>query len=536
MTSGILQKHAPQRRYLGLWLPFLSADRWRHDNASGGASSDTAGQDVRPLVFIDKVKGASRLAAVDPCARQQGLVPGMALADARARVPTLKAVAIDRSADAAFLGQLADAALSCTPAVACDEPDGLALDITGCAHLFAKETYRGERGLVDRLQQALGGLGVSICRIAVAPTPDMARALARFGRRSPVFADDDQQARALPVAALECGAEDARALGRAGLRTIGDVADRPSVLFTARFTAAFTTKLARVLGEEDCRIVPRRAAPAYVAEQRCPEPVASAEVIERIVGELARQACAQLLERGAGGRVFETAFFRTDGAVRRIRIDTSQPTRAPEVILRLYRDRLDVLADPLDPGFGFDLIRLHVVRTEPVNPCQTTLDARVEQQEQLSLLIDRLGTICGRNRVTKLRAIDTHIPERAQTVVAASAALTAIRWKMPTAGAPSTRPLHLFEPPQPIDATIDSKGGGGPASPQAFRWRRVQHDIAHAEGPERIADEWWRAPSGLGTRDYFRVETTEGRRFWIFRSLASSVQREPRWFLHGVFP
>jgi protein ImuB len=62
---------------------------------------------------------------------------------------------------------------------------------------------------------------------------------------------------------------------------------------------------------------------------------------------------------------------------------------------------------------------------------------------------------------------------------------------------------------------------------------------------DRSANEWWAAPSGYGAgygaRDYFRVETTEGRRFWIFRSLAPSVAgysvlNDPKWFLHGVFP
>jgi protein ImuB len=56
----------------------------------------------------------------------------------------------------------------------------------------------------------------------------------------------------------------------------------------------------------------------------------------------------------------------------------------------------------------------------------------------------------------------------------------------------------------------------------------------HADGPERIADEWWQ-PQGSGTvdaiRDYYRVEDEEGRRFWLFRSGFN----EPRWFVHGVF-
>ena len=511
------------RRYLALWLPIFSADRWLHERASAPRKAE----DDRPLVFVDKVKGASRLVAVDALARARDLLPGLSLADARARVPALKAVTCDVRADANFLAKLADAALAFTPSVALDEPDGLALDITGCAHLFS-----GEAGLVARLGTMLRSSGVSGCRIAVASTPDMARALARFGPKNPVFAHDDSEVRALPVTALECNAEDTRALRRAGLKTIGAVADRPSVLFAARFTPAFTTKLARVLGEEDRRITSRRTPPVHVVDHCCAEPVLSGDVIERIVNDLAQRMAKLLDERGEGGRVFEAIFFRTDGAVRRIRVETSLPTRDPAVVLRLYRDRLDEIADPLDAGFGFDRIRLHVLRSEPCRQAQTTLDARDEQHEQLSQLIDRLGSMFGGEHITRLRPVDTHIPERAQMRVPAGDIQTLSAWMTPQDDAPPVRPLHLFERPHPIEIA----GDADEPSPARFRWRRVLHDVAHAEGPERIADEWWNPPSGFGTRDYFRVETLQGRRFWIFRAGATAAGQESQWFLHGIFP
>ena len=54
------------------------------------------------------------------------------------------------------------------------------------------------------------------------------------------------------------------------------------------------------------------------------------------------------------------------------------------------------------------------------------------------------------------------------------------------------------------------------------------HRIAKTWGPERIETGWWRRQA-VG-RDYYRVETVTGRRFWIFRNL-----RDGRWFLHGMF-
>jgi protein ImuB len=68
-----------------------------------------------------------------------------------------------------------------------------------------------------------------------------------------------------------------------------------------------------------------------------------------------------------------------------------------------------------------------------------------------------------------------------------------------------------------------------------FRWRRVFYSITRAEGPERIASEWWREDAL--TRDYFRVEDAAGHRFWIYREglYGRELSSPGRWYLHGVF-
>jgi protein ImuB len=73
--------------------------------------------------------------------------------------------------------------------------------------------------------------------------------------------------------------------------------------------------------------------------------------------------------------------------------------------------------------------------------------------------------------------------------------------------------------------------------PVRFRWRRVTHEVANAEGPERIAMEWWRDAQGNAlTRDYFRVESKEGARVWLYREgLFGREIDNPRWYLHGLF-
>lgn len=477
---------------------------------------------------------ALRLAALDRAARRAGLAPGLTLADARARVPDLAVIDHDPAADAAFLEEVADDCDRWTPLVALDTPDGvpdgLMLDITGCAHLFGGEAALRARLLAHLQHHGLGALAV------IAGTPDAARALARSGKGGVVPPGAEAQAVAgLPVARLGVSAEIVTGLSRAGLKTISDLAARPGTPLAARFGMELLTRLARTLGREDVRLVPRRPLPECIAERRFAEPIARTADIEATLALLVDDLALMLEARGEGGRAFEAGFFRTDGAVRRLRIETARPLRDGAALARLWRERIEALADPLDPGFGFDLVRLGVLRAEPLTPAQVSLDGRAVEEEEVAALIDRLSVRLGRERVLRFLQRDTHDPERASVLVPAGGAPAPS--PAPTLPDAPARPLTLFDPPQPVEALAEVPDG----PPLRFRWRRVVHEVARAEGPERLAPEWWRQPAAAPTRDYYRVENREGRRFWLFRAglygrEAAGPAGQPRWFLHGLFP
>ena len=92
------------------------------------------------------------------------------------------------------------------------------------------------------------------------------------------------------------------------------------------------------------------------------------------------------------------------------------------------------------------------------------------------------------------------------------------------------RPIKLFAHPEPIEAMAPIPDD----PPLSFRWRRGLHRVVHADRPERIGPEWWRADCGK-PRDYYRIEDSEGRRFWVYREGLYGVSEMPRWFLHGLF-
>jgi protein ImuB len=462
---------------------------------------------------------------------------GLPLANARAICPDLVVHEADIAADAKTLDDIADWCDRFTPLVALDSPHGLLLDITGCAHLFG-----GEARLLKLVCDALTLRGFTVSA-AIAANPVCARTMNRHlhGRIVP----DGEEADAvgpLPVAAL--GADEAITLGlrRAGLKTIGDVACRGRHEITARFGAAFTTRLAQALGEGDAPISPRKPLPDYIVEKRFAEPVATDTVIAASLSGLASMLVAAMAQQGKGARRLEAFFFRTDGAVRRIAVDTGQPVTEAKIIDRLFRERLEALSDPLDPGFGFDLIRLSASRSEIVVQQQRDLDAHVHDSDELAALIDRIAARIGGRRVVVHLPQDTHIPERASLPVIAQqnlAVATKAAWPERVEGEPPLRPLRLFDRPEEIQVIAQVPDG----PPARFVWRRAAHAVVHAEGPERIAMEWWR-PDGQGfTRDYFRVEDAQGLRFWLYRDglydreieQQPNKPTQPAWYMHGLF-
>lgn len=477
--------------------------------------------------MVETVRNALRLVDCDRRAVALGLTRGLTLADARARIPALTVVEAEPQADRAFLEALAAFCDRFTPLVALDLPDGLLLDITGCAHLFG-----GEAVFHDRIGTQLRRMGLAL-RAAVAGTPEAARAFARFGAGGVAAPGTDETlAQKLPVAALDIAAETVIALSRAGLKTLADLAGRPSAGLSARFGEEIATRLRRTLGREDARITPLRPPPACVVERHFAELLLDGQALEEVVARLVAEAARLLETRGEGGRAFEISLFRSDGAVRRLTIETGRPSRDAGAILRLWRERIETLADPLDPGFGFDAIRLAVPFCEPLNTHQPNLDGRAVEDEAVADLVDRLVARFGRARVLRFAAQDTHHPVRSAKALSAAAPAPAMAWPVPEPGEPPARPLQLFEPPQPIETLAEVPDG----PPMRFRWRRVLHEIARAEGPERIAPEWWRDGPAEPMRDYYRVEDAQGRRFWLFRAgLYERESEPPRWFLHGLF-
>lgn len=485
------------------------------------------------LAFVAKVKGGMRLHAVNAVARMMDITPGITLADARAIHPDLVVTDLDEEADRHWLERLAEQCIGWSPRVAIVPPDGITLDITGSDHLFG-----GETGLAAQVEETFAAIGMTL-RMAMTSTPEGAQALARHAPLP--IRDEGQALRRLPVVALGLDDDATLALRRAGLETIGDVAKRPASGIAARFGAGAVTALRRLLGDEQAPIDPLAHPEPLHFERRFPEPVALQASIATCFLDLLREAAWALEQRGLGGRRFILTLLRSDGARHRLAIETGLPTRDPAPVMRLFEERIAALADPLDPGFGYDRITLLLPETEPLGASQPELDGSGQDTAALADLIDRLSTRLGPARLHRLVPRDSHVPEQVQIALPAIHARDPVRWPTPPAGEPPLRPLFLFDPPQPVEVIAEVPDG----PPHRFRWKRKLHEVRLYEGPERIAAEWWRRKDGEApgkgglTRDYYRIEDIRGRRYWIFRhglyEEKPAPRQGPKWYLHGLF-
>ncbi len=498
---------------MALWFPRLPTDRLQRCEQAQAALI----LEAPPLVIIEKVGNALRLSAVDRKATSLGLAIGQTLANARAMLPALKVVASNDSADLKMLERIADWCDRFTPFLALDGPRRLLLDVTGVSHLFG-----GEQMMLDRILNSLTYQGFAV-RGAIASSATAARALARYRNGAVVAVGAEEHAmKPLAVEALDLDAVTTHAFRRAGLKTVGQVASRKRSELTTRFGAGVIATLDLAFGRAQMPITPRTPPPEYWQEQNFPEPVATEEVIRNTLMSLAGRVAKTLERHAEGARRLEAVFFRADGAVRRIAIELGVPTRELATIERLFREKLDSLTDPLDPGFGFDLIRLSAVHVERTTSEVFDLNTLIHEKVEINFLVDRLAARFGSHSILAFQPHDTHIPEETWVALPAQQVQTSYPlWKKirKEKNAPR-RPVRLFSKPESVDFKTK----------QHIVWRKVRRAVSRCEGPERITMEWWRHEKPQPTRDYFRVEDNEGKRYWLYRNSATL-----QWFLHGAF-
>lgn len=462
-----------------------------------------------PFALTLRQANADRLYCINRDAEKQGLGPGMPLSDARAFCPALRSRPADLPGDTRFLHVLRRWATRYCPWVGIEGRDGLVLDITGSAHLFGDEA-----AMLSDMRRRLLRAGFSV-RIGLGDTRGAAWALAHYAEGVAAPGNPLDALKNLPVAALRLEAKTCTALERLGLRRIGDLARTARAPLTRRFGREVLMRLDQALGDQPEQISPLAEPPHYGTRMTLPEPIGLAADVMEGTARLLAPLCDKLKAQEVGARRLCLTLRRVDQDSQQVELRLARPLRDPLRILPLFERGVG----EVDAGYGIDQLRLEATEVDPL-PVQQISHVQSNRADQLTDLITRIGTRIGLENIRRFLPADSHIPERSFIVAPAA-------YSEPERGWVSlqSRPLTLF-PPEPIAAPQ------GRRPPRQFRWRRMPLTTARAIGPERIAPEWWLEDDSWrsGLRDYWRVETRQGRRLWLYHT-----PQNPGWFVQGEF-
>ena len=560
-------------RIVSVWLPRWPILRFLATQAKQASANNPSAAPVdphEPFVLAVTGSGGPRIAALNEAAEAAGLSLGETLADARAKAGRIQSRAVDTAADDRALRRLALWATRYTPTASPwseeNGADGFFLDIEGAAHLFGGE----EKLLADLSFRLEKNFGLP-ARLAVADTPGMAWALARFARTPSFILPSGQEAQALaplPVEALRLSPDTCRTLRRLGFKTVGALLDKPRAPFAARFPAELLQRIDQALGRIEEPLKPIVAPPVYHTLRYLLEPLLTQEAIVALARRH-MQTLAQVLTRDdVGARGLRLSLYRVDGAVETIDIALTLPSRDVAHIVRLIDLKLEALSAAEDAGFGFEAVGLAVTHAERMAARQNELIAPFhlfhpspasgrgrghgDGAEGCSLLVDTLRQRLGPHSVRTFEPVASHLPERAEKLmpITISSSLVSGELREGTNGAAAwpepdetTRPLLLLPQAEPTEVMALIPDG----PPRRFRWRGVTYEVAGAQGPERIGAEWWHlsappSPANASarmqalTRDYYLVEDSDGHRFWLYREgLYERETTAARWFVHGLF-
>lgn len=472
-----------------MWFPRLASDRVLRRRPVDG-----------PFAITLKSNNAERIHCLNESAERLGLTRGMSFADARAFCPDLISQPARPDLDDRFLATLRHWATRYCPWVGRDGVDGLVLDVTGSTHLWG-----GETEMLADIQNRAMRAGLTL-RLGAAATRGAAWAFAHFGTGAEALGD-------LPVAALRLEEPLVTALQRLGLRTIGELAGVARAPLARRFGRGLLLRLDQAMGQIPEPVAPETEPPRFATRMSLPEPVGLTEDVMGIAARLLVPLCDKLKRHEMGARRLILTLRRVDEGSQLVELRLAAPMRDPQRILPLFQRGVG----EVDAGFGIDQVRLEATQAEPLRGQQ--IGSVETSPDHLNDLITRIGTRIGLENIQRFLPADSHIPERSFATAPAAFSATGGGWDCVR-----PRPLRLF-PSEPIAAR-------GAEPPARFRWRRMSLTTGRAIGPERIAPEWWLPDEAWrsGVRDYWQIETREGRRLWLY-----NTPQDPRWFVQGEF-
>jgi protein ImuB len=497
------------KRFVTIWFRHLTTDWFirRKPQLASVAFVLAAADHGRKVVTASNI-----------LAQTQGIHTGMAVADARAIITSLEVLDDQPGLSTKLLNGLAEWCIRYTPAVAIDLPDGLILDVSGCAHLWG-----GEIQYLTAIYTRFAVFGYAV-QLAMADTIGTAWAVTRFGPNLSIIESGQQSAAllSLPAAALRLETPIVERLEKLGLRQISQFISMARPALRRRFGQHLLLRLDQAMGMEEEAIQPVQPIEPYQERLPCLEPIITATGIEIALQRLLNILCQRLQQEEKGLRMAIFKGYRTDGKIEKIEIGTNRPTNNKLHIFKLFEFKIA----GIEPAEGIELFVLEALKVEELLPVQETLwnSNSGLDDTRLAELLDRIAGKIGAHHIHRYVPDEHYWPERSYKLATTIDEKLTTKWKVDLPG-----PLNLLPKPAPIEVTAPIPD----YPPMIFRYKGVLHKIVKADGPERIEQEWWLQEGQH--RDYYCAEDEQGRRYWLFRSGHYDVAKSYQWFIHGFF-
>ena len=501
---------ALQKRNLSVYLPCLPLDRWsrREDSRLFG-----------PFAITDSISNAERIINQNALAENYGISAGHSLTDAAALCPDLLTEPRDILHERQLLNSLQRWADKFSPRVGILSDDGLTLDITGCSHLFGGETQ-----MAKAISLGLEDLSIT-ARIAVANTQKAARGFARSCNRTIFVTNPDsehKQLGQLPISALELESSISESLSRLGLKKVSDLSSIKSSELARRFSVRLPSTLDELRGHRVDPVIPAAAPKVFAAQMNLPEPIGLIDDVTDVLRRLSERVCKRLKDQSYGGRGFVLTVRCVDTGDHHLRIGFANSTYDQSAVLRQFIRPIESLS----LKFGADWFRLEAIDTEVFKPVQIIIgDDDARNVDAVNQTLTTLGNRLGFDRIRRPIAQESHAPELEHSS-------NEVVNKDPKC---SGNAGHVHPRPEivgrPIRISVTKPG----RPPRAYAWRGVNYSVVTAQGPERVSPIWWKLQQDWlagELRDYWRVRTACGRKFWLMQC---PQKPDLGWFCSGEF-
>ena len=498
-----------RKRFVSIWFSHLHTDWFSIREPS---------LKENPLILSTPSHGRMVVSSTNSKADRLGIYRGMVVADARAIFPSLVVKDDIPNLSERLLIKIGEWSIRFSPFIAIDQPDGLIIDATGCAHLWGSETdYLND--IILKLEKR--GYRVKAC---IADTATIAWAICRYGKQKINIAKDKipEEFLQLPPEALRIDGLIVEKLHKLGLTRIRSFIGMKKSTLEKRFGATIIQKINQSIGHEMEIFNPIVPIEPYEERLPCLEPIITGTGVEIALEKLIGSLISSLskLQKGIRSAIFRS--YAADGKYYSIEISTNRPSLNCGHIYKLFQLKLNMVIVEA----GIELFSLTASCVEHYISTQEKIweDAFGLTDIKLAELIDNIESRNGKQVVKRFLPSAHHLPEKSVRIAHSLLEEPQTFWK----NIPQ-RPLHLLSPPEKIEVTAPIPD----YPPMMFRYKGKMHKISKADGPERIEQEWWIAKGKH--RDYYSVEDEEGKRYWLFRSGHYDADKTYTWFIHGFF-